>query len=83
MMEERWTEPTQQKDSATKAILTAADDRAEKDTAGQRHKDASFGIYNRAFNTLSGFQRSKSLLTVLKSIHFVFIAAITSLSAIL
>ena len=32
MYEEEWTEPTQQKDSATKAILTAANDRAEKAT---------------------------------------------------
>ena len=33
MYEEEWTEPSQQKDSATKAILTAASDRAEKATA--------------------------------------------------
>ena len=30
---EEWTKPTQQKDSATKAILTAANDRAEKTTS--------------------------------------------------
>ena len=33
MYGEEWTEPTQQKDSATKAILTAANERAEKATA--------------------------------------------------
>ena len=33
MTGEKWTEPTQQKDSATKATLTATDNRAEKATA--------------------------------------------------
>ena len=38
MNEEDWTEPTQQTYSATKAILTAADDRAEKAIALQSIK---------------------------------------------
>ena len=46
MNEEEWTEPTQQKDSATKSILTTTNDRAEKATTGQRHKDISFIIYS-------------------------------------
>ena len=33
MTGEEWTDPTEQKDSATKAILTTANDRAEKATA--------------------------------------------------
>ena len=33
MTGEEWTEPTQQKDSATKATLTSTDNRAEKSTA--------------------------------------------------
>ena len=33
MTVKEWTEPTQQTNSATKAILTATDDRAEKATA--------------------------------------------------
>ena len=38
MIEERWTEPTQQKDSATTTALTVTDDRAEKATTLQSIK---------------------------------------------
>ena len=44
MSGEEWTEPAQQTNPATKEILTAANDRAEKATACQSHKDTSFSI---------------------------------------
>ena len=37
-MREEWAEPTQQKDPATKALVTAADSRAEKDTTWKNIK---------------------------------------------
>ena len=83
MTGEEWTEPTQQTNLDTKATLTDADDRAEKATVRQSHKSTSFSVKCRMLNRLSGLQRSKGLLTELKSIHFLFRAAITSLSAIL
>ena len=44
MSGEEWIEPTQQTDSATKATLTNADDRAEKAIARQNIKRISFRI---------------------------------------